>query len=102
MTHFQKQADYARLVWFAINMPAADAEAGQAVLKTTLNELRSREDKTLPDGTLPPPACVVVSNNPYSFALDSTNFYQSAFAEGFRIPDLKFDQEVFLGPGDAA
>ncbi len=88
-----KQADHARLVWFAINMPAADAEAGQAVLKTTLNELRSREDKTLPDGTLPPPACVVVSNNPYSFALDSTNFYQSAFAEGFRVPDLKFDQK---------
>jgi len=88
-----KQADHPRLVWVAINMPAADAEAGREVLKTTLNELRSREEKPLADGTLPPPACVVVSNNPYAFAQENSNFAPSAFAEGFRIPDLKFDMK---------
>ena len=88
-----KQADYTRLVWFAINAPASDAETARNVLIETLNELRSREGKVLIGDELAPPAYVVVSNTPFSFALESTQFTASAFAEGFQIPDFKFDRQ---------
>ena len=88
-----KQADHTRIVWFAINAAAEDQGAARAVLTKTLIELRAREGKVMIGNTLAPPAYVVVSNNPYSFALDTTRFAPSAFAEGFQIPDLKFDQK---------
>jgi hypothetical protein len=88
----RKQADHNRLIWFAINWPATDADAGKAAIFETLAELRSREDIPI-DGKLAPPAYVIVSNNPYEHALDSAKYSVSALAEGFRIPDMKYDMK---------
>lgn len=87
-----KQADHTRLIWFAINWPAADADAGKAAIFDTLKELRSKEDMIL-DGHPAPPAYIIVSNNPFEHALDSSNYSVSALAEGFRIPDMKYDMQ---------
>ena len=55
-------------------------------------ELRDREAKAVAQGQELPPAYVIVSNQPYLFALHSTDFSASAFADGFKIPDFKLDQ----------
>ena len=85
-----KRADHTRLIWFAIDWPAADADAGKAAIFETLKELRAREGMVL-DGKPAPPAYVIVSNSPFEHALDSSSYSFSALAEGFRIPDMKFD-----------
>jgi hypothetical protein len=90
----RKQADHTRLIWFAINWPATDADSGRAAIFDTLTELRSRED-ILIDKKPAPPAYVIVSNNPYEHALDSAKYSVSALAEGFRIPDMKYDQKFW-------
>jgi hypothetical protein len=88
----RKQADHTRLIWFAINWPTTDGDAGRAALFETLTELRSRED-ILIDGKPAPPAYVIVSNNPYEHAFDSAKYSVSALAEGFQVPDMKYDQQ---------
>lgn len=89
----KKRAEYIRIAWFAIHAPAKDVEAANAAMTETLQELRSREGKITIDGQTAPPAIVIVSNNPFEFALDHHGYSPSIFAEGFQIPDLKFDQK---------
>ena len=90
-----KQADHPLIAWIAINAPASNWQAGMDVLKDAMKELRNREAKALAKGQALQPAYVVVSNNPYLFAGDSTDYVSSLFADGFKIPDFKIDQRFY-------
>ncbi len=87
-----KEATYDRIIWIAINAPATDDESTKTVLKDALQKIRPRESALRAGEKEAPPAYVIVSNQPYSYAQDSTEFAASAFAEGFKIPDFKMDQ----------
>ena len=89
----KKRAKHTRIAWFAIHAAAENVETANDAMRETLQELRSREGQITIDGQPAPPAIVIVSNNPFEFALDHHHYSPSAFAEGFRIPDLKFDQK---------
>jgi hypothetical protein len=89
----KKRAEHTRIAWFAIHAAAESVEAANAAMRETLQELRSREGQITIDGQPAPPAIVIVSNNSFEFALDHHHYSPSAFAEGFQIPDFKFDQK---------
>ena len=90
-----KKADHPLIAWIAINAPAANWQAAMDVLKDAMKELRDREAKAVVEGQALQPAYVIVSNNPYLFAGDSTDYVSSLFADGFKIPDFKLDQPYY-------
>ena len=88
----KKKADYDRIVFIEINLPNAQGEkAVQETVSESIASIRKKEGSLKINGVLAPSAYVIVTNDPYQYSLDA-EVKRWAYAEGFKIPDLKQDK----------
>jgi hypothetical protein len=89
-----KAADHPRIVCIDLNSPmppgSMPEETGQ-LLNREIKRLRSHEKKLKINGLPAPPAYIVLSNFPFRFDLEGTNYQRGALLEGFKIPRLASD-----------
>lgn len=87
----RKAAAHPRIVFIDINVPDAAAGADEpAFLRRALSDIRRFEGRSL--NGKPLPSCyLLVTNFPYEHNLEGPAMRESISAEGFQIPDFKFD-----------
>lgn len=89
----QKTAKYPRMVFIGIGYLDIQ-EVGNGLMPArflkALSDLRGFEGRSL-NGKPLPPAYLIVTNRPHDLALDKKNLQTAILAEGFQIPDFKYD-----------
>lgn len=88
----KKRAKFERIVFIEINTPddATNTNSTKELLLRAVHDVRKLEDRPL-NGQALPPAYLIISNSPQHHHLDTTEFRNSAIAEGFKIPNFKHD-----------
>ena len=86
----KKDANFTRVVFIDVNVPdEADDSQSISWLKEALNSIRVKEDSMTINGSPAPPAYIYLSNHPYIYNLETTNFRRAVLAEGYKIPEFK-------------
>lgn len=84
----KKDAKYTRVIFIELNIEDGDYTIHPATFyKEAISYIREYESKKKEL----PPAYIIVTNFPFRYALESTQFRWSAIGEGFKIPDFKAD-----------
>jgi hypothetical protein len=87
----KKHADHPRVIFIDVNLPTLDkANTIPAWAKEAVNEVREVEQTMLAAEQETPTAYVIITNDPYQY---NSLIGLSAVAEGFNIPDFKFDKQ---------
>ena len=91
-----KPAEHERIVFIDANLPT-NGDIGQDTMpdwmREAIEELRAREPlMRMEDGQAAPPAYVFITNHPNHYALGDPAPGLAVIAEGFKIPDFKYDQ----------
>lgn len=90
-----KAANHPRIVCIDLNSPMPPGSIAQQgtvqLLNREMRRLRSHEKKLKINGLPAPPAYIVLSNYPFRFDLEGTNYQRGALLEGFKIPRLAND-----------
>ncbi len=88
----QKIAAGLRVVFIDVNVPdvASDPERA-AWLEEALASIRTKEATMTIDGQPAPAAYVFLTNHPYQYSLESTNYRRAVVSEGFKISDYKLE-----------
>lgn len=90
----KKDAAYKRIVFIDMNVPIKTSQPGTVEwLSDALKSLRVKESTLTVGGAPAPEAYIFVTNTPNHLHLDETNTGMEALAEGFKIPDFKFDAQ---------
>jgi hypothetical protein len=86
----RKEANHMRVVFIDINVPD-DASRGEenVCLREVLDGLRRMETALKIHGEPAPKAYVFVTNHPYQYSLEGSNYRESFLAEGFKITEFK-------------
>ena len=88
----RKTLTHERIIFIDLNVAAAkQADAAQAALREALDSIRSKEPVLTVDRAPAPSAYVVVTNQYHADNPEATNLACEAFAEGFKIPDFRYD-----------
>lgn len=87
----RKRADHQRVVFIELNVPdkASDQELMRFVQELSAH-LRELEVRLKINGNPAPEAYVFLTNFPYQYSLESTEFRFFVLAEGFKIPEFNF------------
>lgn len=89
----KKKAKCERVIFIDVNVPDLVRETDKAAwMKRALAALRKMENLEV-GGAPADPAYVLVTNHPYTYDLEGTEFRSSILAEGFKIPDFRADSE---------
>lgn len=86
-----KHAEHDRVIFIDMNTPdEATDQSVPSFFESARRRLRTFEGQPL-NGNERPPAYVFLTNTPWELALDRPTPRCTIFAEGFQIPDFKFD-----------
>jgi hypothetical protein len=90
-----KHALHPRIIFIDINVPDDTADTDiPAHLRVALTEIRALEGSII-NGQPMPDGYVVVTNTPWHHHLEAESFRCTAMADGFQIPDFKYDTPFF-------
>jgi hypothetical protein len=88
----QKNAHEPRVVFVDVNVPDAPSDRERvAWLEEALASIRSKEASMTIDGQPAPSAYVFLTNHPYQYSLESTEYRWVVVSEGFKISDYKLE-----------
>jgi len=88
----QKRTPEARVVFIDVNVPDAASDRERvAWLEEALASIRAKEATMTIDGQPAPGAYVFLTNHPYQYSLESTEYRRVVVSEGFKIPDYKIE-----------
>ena len=89
----KKDANHPRVVFIDLNVPdTATGETMPRYLETARNDIRKFEGRSGANGQPLPSAYVLITNQPYEYNLEGTQIRSAVLAEGFQIPEFKFDR----------
>ena len=85
-----KAADHVRVVMIEVNVPdrLIEAERLQGWAAAAVSQIRGNETALMTDGSLYPPAYVLVTNHSFHHDLTGSDGGMQMVADGFRIPDF--------------
>ncbi|MEO8308999.1 MAG: SEC-C domain-containing protein [Pseudomonadota bacterium] len=86
-----KKANFQRLVMIDTNLPTGPNHQLEAWRHEVIEGLRGREATLTVHDAPAPSAYVLVTNSPYSYALDPIHPARWALVDGFKIPDFGFE-----------
>jgi hypothetical protein len=95
----KKDLAHKRVVFINLNVKENIKGGRIEWLHDVIGQMRNYESALI-DGQSAPEAYVFVTNHPFLYNLDSFEFPPAAVAEGFKMPDFKFDS-AFLSLRDA-
>jgi hypothetical protein len=87
----KKTAAYERIVFIDLNALVSGEQEGKDRLVEAVESIRTRESKLKIGGSPAPSAYVVITNFLYAYDLESFAGRWNLVAEGFKIPDFRFD-----------
>lgn len=81
----EKKADHERIIFIDLDLPTSEIIKYQ--MTDFVNMLKKYENDLI-NGSPAPPAFVFITNFPYHYDLDDTDYRALYFVEGFKIPDF--------------
>jgi hypothetical protein len=91
----KKTAKYERIIFIDVNIPDNLEEKEKADWMTrAVVSIRKMENHKI-NGVPTEPAYVFVTNHPYTYRLDSTEFRSGILAEGYKIPEFQNGHEFY-------
>jgi len=94
----KKEAEYKRIVFIDLNV--ADRANIEICLMEAVQSMRDRERSLTIQGDPAPSAYVIITNDPYQYSLESTDFRSAGVVEGFKMPDFRYDS-IYRSIGEA-
>lgn len=86
----RKRADHQRVIFIELGIPDKESDRDlMSFVKELTDDLHKLEGH-LVDGNPAPEAYVFLTNFPYQYSLESTEFRCFALAQGFKIPEFNF------------
>lgn len=85
----RKKANHQRIVFIDVNVPE-DATKGESLrwVHDALQTLRKKESSMTIEGESAPSAYIVLTNHPFVYNLEKSDFNRAVVAEGFKIPEF--------------
>jgi hypothetical protein len=80
-----KKTSYERIIFIDLDLPTSEMDKHNFTYLT--KRIRRCESATI-NGSPAPPAYIFLTNYPYHYDLEETNYKAIYFAEGFKIPDF--------------
>jgi hypothetical protein len=96
-----KAAKYPRIVCIDLNRPATGdrgPQEAEQLIKREMRRIRENENNLKINGKPSPPAYVVLSNFPFRYNLQGSNYIRAALLEGIKIPGLNGEAVAFRSP----
>jgi hypothetical protein len=85
----RKKANHRRIVFIDVNV-SEDAGNADSLgwVREAIETLKKKESSMSIQGKPSPPAYVVLTNHPYAYNLEKSDFHRAVVAEGFKIPEF--------------
>jgi hypothetical protein len=85
----RKKANHQRIVFIDVNV-SEDTIKGESLkwVDDALQTFRKKESSLTIQGASAPSAYIVLTNHPFVYNLENSNFNRAVVAEGFKIPDF--------------